>query len=86
MRTLLAAAAVLAASVTTGPVAAQEYPWCAVYPRESGTNCGFVSWTQCMQTISGIGGFCRENGFYRGAIERGRPSNERKPKRRAEDR
>jgi hypothetical protein len=44
-----------------------EYPWCADYSGErngGGTNCGFVTRAQCMATISGIGGWCRQNGAY----------------------
>jgi hypothetical protein len=27
-------------------------------------NCGFVSFAQCMATVSGIGGFCVQNTMY----------------------
>jgi hypothetical protein len=37
---------------------AQNYPWCAYYSRDAGTNCGFTTYDQRMATISGIGGFC----------------------------
>jgi hypothetical protein len=43
------------------------YPWCAYYGTPDGvggTNCGFVSWQQCMATVSGIGGWCRQNPRY----------------------
>ena len=48
--------------------AAIEYPWCAQYGRfgGGGRNCGFVSFQQCMATVSGIGGFCERNSFYQG--------------------
>jgi hypothetical protein len=36
-----------------------------------GTNCGFVSYRQCMATVSGIGGFCQRNPFF---YDRPRPS------------
>jgi hypothetical protein len=29
-----------------------------------GMNCGFVSFAQCMATVSGIGGFCIVNTQY----------------------
>jgi hypothetical protein len=29
-----------------------------------GTNCGFVSYAQCMATLSGMGGFCNRNTQY----------------------
>ena len=31
-----------------------------------GTNCYFMTIQQCRAAISGVGGFCRENGFYDG--------------------
>jgi hypothetical protein len=43
------------------------YPWCAYYGGRgggSGTNCGFVSWSQCMATVSGTGGWCEVNPRY----------------------
>ena len=46
------------------PADAQNYPWCAIYSRGGaggGTNCGFVSYTQCMATASGLGSFCYRN-------------------------
>jgi Protein of unknown function (DUF3551) len=46
---------------------AQNYPWCAYYSggRGGGENCGFVSFQQCLATVSGIGGFCEPNTQYR---------------------
>jgi hypothetical protein len=48
------------------PAEAQNYPWCAEYGgTPSGpTNCGFVTFQQCLDTISGIGGFCVRNNMY----------------------
>jgi hypothetical protein len=44
---------------------AQNYPWCAEYRGPDGSmNCGFVSFEQCMATLSGIGGFCIQNNRY----------------------
>ena len=45
---------------------AQNYPWCAQYSGDMGgaQNCGFVSFEQCMQDVSGIGGFCMANNTY----------------------
>jgi len=43
----------------TTPAHAQNYPWCAQYSGSAlggATNCGFVSFAQCMATVSGIGG------------------------------
>jgi hypothetical protein len=71
----LAAAAGLAASFlfSTGAASADPYRWCAVYGGDrggGGGNCGFVTLEQCRATISGIGGFCRENLFYTGSQDR----------------
>jgi hypothetical protein len=69
MRLILstAAAAALAAAglFSAQPAQAIEYPWCAIYSGNSGVqNCGFVSFQQCMATISGAGGFCQQNPRY----------------------
>lgn len=47
-----------------GPAEAREYPWCARYDWTT-RNCGFVSFQQCLATISGIGGRCEPNPFYK---------------------
>ena len=49
------------------PAHAQNYPWCAQYSGSAlggAQNCGFVSFAQCMATVSGIGGFCVQNTMY----------------------
>ena len=48
------------------PFPYDPYPWCAVYGGRSGgaSNCGFLTWQQCVATVSGIGGFCERNQFY----------------------
>jgi Protein of unknown function (DUF3551) len=46
---------------------ASPYKWCAYYGGPDGgggTNCGFVTIKQCMDTIHGIGGTCGPNPFY----------------------
>jgi Protein of unknown function (DUF3551) len=46
---------------------AQNYPWCAYYSSGGdggGTNCGFTTFQQCLDTVSGIGGFCDRNNLY----------------------
>ena len=63
MKLLLSALAFIAASAALGtPAQAQNYPWCALYSgggAGGGTNCGFVSFAQCMATaMQGLGGFC----------------------------
>jgi hypothetical protein len=40
--------------------AAHAAPWCARYVT-GGTNCGFHTFEQCRETISGIGGSCTPN-------------------------
>jgi hypothetical protein len=64
-----AAAPVIAAAMlgAAPPARAQNYPWCAYYAMGDdggGTNCGFVSYEQCMATLSGMGGFCVQNNQY----------------------
>ena len=44
---------------------AQNYPWCAhLGTGFESTNCGFTTFQQCMDTVSGIGGFCMLNNTY----------------------
>ena len=46
---------------------AQNYPWCAYYGGDGdrgGTNCGFTTLKRCLDTVSGIGGFCQQNNLY----------------------
>jgi len=67
MQKILAAAAILLPLLIGAPAKAQTYyPWCAVYGSTAGgaSNCGFVSFRQCMATVSGMGGFCQRNPFY----------------------
>jgi hypothetical protein len=62
--------AMIATAMALTPVArADQYKWCAVYfgyRGDGGTNCGFVTYKQCMDAISGVGGYCTENQFYTG--------------------
>src|SRR5436190_11222957 len=45
---------------------AQNYPWCAYYSgRSGGTNCGFMTFQQCMDTARGLGSNCQPNTQYR---------------------
>jgi len=53
--------------ISTGNRAeAQNYPWCAYYGGKEGggTNCGFTTFQQCLDTVSGIGGSCNVNTQY----------------------
>jgi hypothetical protein len=43
------------------------YPWCAEYSR-GGRNCGFTTLEQCRAALSGNGGSCQTNTFYRPEI------------------
>ncbi len=63
---LIAAGVTLAAAVPAVSHA-DPYRWCAEYNTgDSARNCGFVTYRQCMATVSGIGGFCERNPFYTG--------------------
>jgi hypothetical protein len=53
-------------SMSTG-AEAQNYPWCAIYSGGmggGGTNCGFTTFQQCMDTARGLGSFCQPNTQY----------------------
>jgi hypothetical protein len=41
---------------------AQAAPWCAFYDAST-YNCGFHSFAQCLATVRGAGGWCRQNFF-----------------------
>jgi hypothetical protein len=75
MRLFIVCGAVALALIAQARIEAQarEYPWCAFYGGIGGGgigsttyNCGFVSFQQCLATISGIGGSCRPNARYAG--------------------
>jgi hypothetical protein len=64
---LLALSVIAATTVFNTPTKAQNYPWCAIYSGgavSGGTNCGFVSFEQCMDTARGLGSFCYRNTQY----------------------
>jgi hypothetical protein len=69
MRLLLFLLVICAGIGWTGThVEAQNYPWCAAYSGGDtgggGTNCGFTTFQQCLDTVRGIGGFCEQNTQY----------------------
>jgi hypothetical protein len=68
MRVLLLLLAVYVAVVAGGtPAEAQNYPWCAIYSGGAaggGTNCGFITLQQCMETARGLGSLCQPNTQY----------------------
>ncbi|HUC48463.1 MAG TPA: DUF3551 domain-containing protein [Xanthobacteraceae bacterium] len=62
----LAVAGAIGLMAAATPARAQNYPWCARYgtPYDD-TSCGFVSYEQCMASVSGIGGFCEKNDTFK---------------------
>jgi hypothetical protein len=68
MKPLLFGIAILGAVSSFGPCAqAQNYPWCEYMSGGrggGGTNCGFTSFEQCMQSAWGNGSDCRVNTQY----------------------
>ncbi|HEY2136235.1 MAG TPA: DUF3551 domain-containing protein [Xanthobacteraceae bacterium] len=65
---IIGGVAVLAASQAGQAQSAYDYPWCAIYTNKSGAQaCYYTSRAQCMATMSGIGGYCIESPYYRGA-------------------
>jgi Protein of unknown function (DUF3551) len=72
----------LAASAIGTSAEAQNYPWCAYYGDDfGGTNCGFVSFAQCLATVTGIGGFCDQNPQYEPPGSAAHPSQRARLKR-----
>jgi hypothetical protein len=68
MRTLVALGFLIATSAAN-TASALDYPWCADLGKELGaTNCGFTTLEQCRATVSGIGGSCKPNPFYRAVV------------------
>jgi hypothetical protein len=68
----LTALAALAALPFTTVAARADGPWCAYYYGKGGTNCGFYSFQQCQDTISGIGGTCGRNPSFYGSSRNSR--------------
>jgi hypothetical protein len=64
MRSILALSALLVA-LNAAPAAARDYPWCA-RTSSNGFNgdCSFTSYQQCMATVSGQAGSCRQNPIF----------------------
>jgi hypothetical protein len=53
------------AGLAAPAMAQTNYPWCSNFADGfGGTNCGFVSYEQCMNTVRGSGGFCNQNDMY----------------------
>jgi uncharacterized protein DUF3551 len=68
MRALTAVVLAMVASSFVDDARADPYRWCAEFgSQHSGaTSCYSVTLEQCRATVSGVGGFCRENPFYDG--------------------
>ena len=67
MKLLLFLLGICVALFGTGTrVEAQNYPWCAIYGGfdDGGTNCGFTTLQQCMDTARGMGNLCQPNTQY----------------------
>jgi hypothetical protein len=67
MRLLLFMLAICVGIASTGkPAEAQNYPWCSQYSESGGggRNCGFTTFQQCLENVTGIGGFCERNTLY----------------------
>ena len=62
----LSATFVVAAAHASRASAEVYRPWCAQYYGANGgvTNCGFVSYQQCMMTARGAGAWCVQNPWY----------------------
>ena len=72
----LIACAVFFAANASHAQSAYDYPWCAVYGGRSGSgamSCYYASYELCMQTMSGIGGYCIRSPYYREAPRTERP-------------
>ena len=69
MRKTLLTLTVLGSGLLSQPASADPYQWCAMYSgggRGGSENCYFVMIEQCRAAVSGVGGFCRVNGYYDG--------------------
>jgi hypothetical protein len=65
MRNIVLSSLLLGALQLAGGTAqARDYPWCAWY-NWTVYNCGFDTIQQCLATVSGAGGMCRPNQWYR---------------------
>jgi hypothetical protein len=52
---------------------ADPYRWCAEYAggaHGGSTSCYFMTYAQCQASVSGVGGFCRQNNFFDGRAVR----------------
>jgi uncharacterized protein DUF3551 len=74
---LVVVAALLASATAGHAQSAYDYPWCAVYTGRFGPggamSCYYASYAQCMQTMSGIGGYCTRSPYYGHGPRKTRP-------------
>lgn len=47
------------------PLYPNSYQWCG---EAGGSNCGFTSYQQCLESVQGLAGLCSPNRLYRKAI------------------
>ena len=70
--------AILGGAAPSFAQTAYDYPWCSVRTGPGGggaQSCYFSTYRQCMETISGIGGYCIRSPYYRGPHARRRPGD-----------
>jgi hypothetical protein len=69
MRIAIAALFSLIVASAGGLAKADPYRWCAQYGGFGGggvESCYYLTLEQCRASVSGIGGWCRESGWYDG--------------------
>jgi hypothetical protein len=76
---LFVAVTFLATTAISSQARTQNYPWCAYYGDDSGENCGFSTYQQCREALSGNAGSCERNTQY--APGRGSPAPHYRPRR-----
>jgi hypothetical protein len=85
MRIAIAVLFAIVVALATEPAKADPYRWCAQYGGFGGggvESCYYVTLEQCRAAVSGIGGFCRESGWYDGRpVSTDEPLPKRKRKR-----
>jgi Protein of unknown function (DUF3551) len=58
-------ATLAAVAVSAAAQSPTSFPWCMKGAR-GGTSCYFNSYQDCRATVSGLGGWCTRNPYYRG--------------------
>ncbi len=85
MRKLIGVLTIAGGAMLLAPAPASAeviYPWCAQYSGglegSGATNCGFVTWRQCWDTVAGGRiGDCYENPMYQSVARPGVPYKKR---------